>query len=121
MITDSLAVGKTKDSAEKAIEAPRNGNGKQTGGVRFGDVQEIEPSNDIHMPVEDEAGVKKLSTEDLTQDQKEEIRSLAVSLQKSRLQESRMSNFAFEPVSLPVSRVCPPHLSSSRSRTVPNA
>jgi hypothetical protein len=45
------------------------------------------------------------SMEDLTPEAKEEIRSLAMTLQKSKLQESRMSNFQFEPVSLPASRV----------------
>jgi hypothetical protein len=43
--------------------------------------------------------------EDLTPEAKEEIRNLAMTLQKSKLQESRMSNFQFEPVSLPASRV----------------
>jgi hypothetical protein len=36
----------------------------------------------------------------------EQIRNLAMSLQKSRLQENRMANFAYEPVSMPPSRVC---------------
>ncbi|KAK5456281.1 Nitrogen permease reactivator protein [Exophiala xenobiotica] len=35
----------------------------------------------------------------------EQIRNLAMSLQKSRLQENRMANFAYEPVSMPPSRV----------------
>ena len=46
-------------------------------------------------------------TEDLTPEAKADIKNLAMSLQKSRLQESRLSHFAFEPVSLPASRVRP--------------
>lgn len=69
--------------------------------MRFASVnQEIEPentsalldaghSNDEHAISHDDATIKELTQ----------------TLQGSRLQERRMSNFAFEPVSLPVSRV----------------
>ena len=69
-------------------------------------VQEIEPIQSIHQMCQtsDEGDN---SMEDLTPEAKEEIKRLAMNLQKSRLQESRMSNFAFEPVSLPASRVSP--------------
>jgi hypothetical protein len=74
-------------------------------GVRFASgVQEIEPVHSIHQLV-DRSGHEVRSTEDLTPEAKEEIRNLAVTLQKSKLQESRMSNYAFEPMSLPPSRV----------------
>lgn len=43
--------------------------------------------------------------DDLSPQAKEEIKNLAMTLQKSRLQESRMANFTYEPVSLPASRV----------------
>lgn len=43
--------------------------------------------------------------EDLSPEAHEQIRNLAMTLQKSRLQENRMSNFAYEPVSMPASRV----------------
>ncbi|RVX70685.1 hypothetical protein B0A52_05335 [Exophiala mesophila] len=43
--------------------------------------------------------------EDLTPEAHEQIRNLAMTLQKSRLQENRMANFAYEPVSMPASRV----------------
>jgi hypothetical protein len=46
------------------------------------------------------------NAEELSPEAHEQIRSLAMSLQKSRIQESRMSNFAYEPVSMPPSRVC---------------
>lgn len=51
-------------------------------------------------------------TEELSPEAHEQIRSLAISLQKSRLQESRMSNFAYEPVSMPPSRVSLPNNSA---------
>ena len=47
-----------------------------------------------------------VSGEDLSPEAHEQIRNLAMSLQKSRIQESRMANFAYEPVSMPTSRVC---------------
>lgn len=43
--------------------------------------------------------------EDLSPQAKEEIRNLAMTLQKSKLQQTRMAKFQFEPVSLPASRV----------------
>jgi hypothetical protein len=45
------------------------------------------------------------AVENLSPEAKEEICNLTMTLQKSKLQESRMSNFAFEAVSLPTSRV----------------
>ena len=45
------------------------------------------------------------AVEDLSPEAHEQIRNLAMTLQKSRLQENRMSNFAYEPVSMPASRV----------------
>jgi hypothetical protein len=61
-------------------------------------VEEIEPVTKTDSD-------KPKSIEDLPPEAKEEIRSLAMTSQKSKLQESRMSNFQFEPVSLPASRV----------------
>jgi hypothetical protein len=43
--------------------------------------------------------------DDIPEEAQEELRNLAMSLQKSRLQSKRMGDFAFDPVSLPVSRV----------------
>ncbi|RMD43752.1 hypothetical protein DV735_g1315, partial [Chaetothyriales sp. CBS 134920] len=43
--------------------------------------------------------------EDLSPEVREQIKNLAMSLQKSRLQESRLAHFAYEPVSMPPSRV----------------
>ena len=50
---------------------------------------------------------KNTDREDLSPEAHEQIRNLAITLQKSRLQEQRMSNFAYEPVSMPPSRVRP--------------
>ena len=73
--------------------------------VRFASgVQEIEPVHSIHQMVVP-SGQEVKSAEELTPEAKEEIRNLAITLQKSKLQESRMSNYAFEPMSLPPSRV----------------
>jgi hypothetical protein len=73
--------------------------------VRFNSVlQEIEPEYSLHTDAtllqEGSIPEKPLSPE-----AQEEIRSLSQSLQQSHLQHRRMSNYAFEPVSLPVSRV----------------
>lgn len=43
--------------------------------------------------------------EEMSPEAQEQIRSLAVTLQKSRIQENRMNNFAYEPYSMPASRV----------------
>ncbi|KAJ5159981.1 Serine/threonine-protein kinase oca2 [Penicillium canariense] len=70
--------------------------------VRFSSVtQEIEPSQATLSPVPEtpqQPDQRKAPNE-------EELRSLAMSLQKSQLQESRLRNFSFEPMSLPSSRV----------------
>lgn len=72
----------------------------QPGQVRFSSItQEIQPS--LQSPVSDQNpdSIRQPTDED-------ELRSLAMSLQSSQLQESRLRNFSFEPVSLPSSRVC---------------
>jgi hypothetical protein len=99
------------DDTSQAQHAPRDESDSRSPssstpqGVRFASgVQEIEPIHSIHQLV-DRSGHEVKSTEDLTPEAKEEIRNLAMTLQKSKLQESRMSNYAFEPVSLPPSRV----------------
>ena len=81
--------------------------------VRFASVnQEIEPEriqqSEISPPIVEES---QLSPSPKAQ---EELRSLALSLQRSQLQESRFQHFAFEPVSLPPSRVRPQANQSSQ-------
>ena len=84
-------------------ERPKDTSNSAPQVVRFASgVEDIEPvKKDITKT--DSDGSK--SMENLTPEAKEEIRSLAMTLQKSKLQESRMSNFQFELVSLPASRV----------------
>lgn len=73
------------------------------GNVRFAAQEEtIEPVKDLT-----NSGDKR--ADDLSPEAHEQIRNLAITLQKSRLQESRMANFAYEPVSMPPSRVDSSH------------
>lgn len=70
--------------------------------VRFSSItEEIAPSRSDLSPVPEQVpqSQQKPPTD-------EELRSLAMSLQSSQLQESRARNFSFEPMSLPSSRVC---------------
>jgi hypothetical protein len=74
--------------------------------VRFASVnEEIEPSRSMQALISASPEEQPPRPENLSSDTEDELRSLAVSLQKSNLQETRMRNFAFEPVSLPPSRV----------------
>lgn len=74
--------------------------------VRFSDVnQEIEPEKAVQ-GVSDITGTGKGAHDGpLSPEAEEELRSLSMSLQKSRCQARRMEHFSFEPVSLPPSRV----------------
>lgn len=70
--------------------------------VRFSTItEEIEPSDSSVPP-------QVPPPDDAMKDQKqeEELRSLAASLQKSQLQETRLRQFSYDPISLPSSRVC---------------
>lgn len=71
--------------------------------VRFASVnQEIEPVHSLHNEASAQAtGLR--GNEKLSPETEEELRALAMSLPSSRLQESRMQNYGFEPVSLPPS------------------
>jgi hypothetical protein len=48
---------------------------------------------------------KRETRDDLTEEAQEELKNLSITLQKSRLQTKRMEHFAYDPVSLPPSRV----------------
>ena len=107
--TDSQALddpaklpGQTEPGDSDAKERP------QPGQVRFSSItQEIEPSQSILSPdAEQLPPVTDTRSQNLGVNE-EELRSLTMSLQRSQLQESRLrSNFSFEPMSLPTSRVC---------------
>ena len=90
----------TKAEQEQEQNADRREN---HGGVRFAsdDDEEVDPLDESRRLSEAEG----LKNEDMSPEAHEQIRSLAMSLQKSRLQENRMANFAYETVSMPPSRV----------------
>ncbi|KAL8707643.1 MAG: hypothetical protein Q9220_007381 [cf. Caloplaca sp. 1 TL-2023] len=72
--------------------------------VRFASAnQEIEPAPPLQSTTTQESGQTRPEAQ-LTPEAQAELRSISLGLHSSRLQHRRMSNFAFEPVSLPVSR-----------------
>ncbi|KAH8808939.1 kinase-like domain-containing protein [Xylogone sp. PMI_703] len=82
----------TPNSSEQKSDGPAT--------VRFASVaQEIEPEQSLQS-VPSAATPEKLSSRE-----QEELRQISKSLQGTQLQERRMSQFAFEPVSLPPSRI----------------
>lgn len=87
----------------QAESNPDAKSGSQPAQVRFSSVnQEIEPASMLS-PVS-EKSVLDSQSHDQNQNE-DDLRSLAISLQRSQLQESRLRNFSFEPMSLPSSRV----------------
>ncbi|OKL56311.1 hypothetical protein UA08_08431 [Talaromyces atroroseus] len=93
-------------SAHRPSEQQPNLEAGQPHAVRFASVnQEIEPEQSLQSPAPEQNQQNGPIAANLDADAKDELRSLAISLQDTRLQESRLRNFAFEPVSLPVSRV----------------
>ncbi|KIW63649.1 hypothetical protein, variant [Phialophora macrospora] len=93
--------GEKDSDAKPKPEEQKDGQSAQ-GAVRFaaGD-EEIDPLNESRRTSAASGGKNEV----LTPEAHEQIRNLAMSLQKSRLQENRMANFAYEPVSMPPSRV----------------
>lgn len=112
-----------------AVHDSANSDSKPAAGhphaVRFASVnEEIDPDPRMQSQFSPDSGQEEEArpiSNDLEPSAKDELRSLAVSLQKSQLQESRLRHFAFEPVSLPPSRVRTVHvafrLSSRQSPT----
>ncbi len=78
--------------------------------VRFNSVDEEIRSHGGLQNVEEVTAPDHAPVEEFSPDAQEELRILSVSLRQSRLQSKRMEKFAFEPVSLPVSRVSHPML-----------
>ncbi|PWY84926.1 Pkinase-domain-containing protein [Aspergillus heteromorphus CBS 117.55] len=90
-----MAPGQTPQPADNDSKSK-----SQPGQVRFSAVtEEIQPS--------DPSASAKAPNAESTKNQKqeEELRSLAASLQKSQLQETRLRQFSYDPISLPSSRV----------------
>ncbi|KAJ5587329.1 uncharacterized protein N7459_003094 [Penicillium hispanicum] len=119
-VADSTPTANAMDSGSQALETPAKSPGQaepgdsdaksrsQPGQVRFSSVtQEIELSQPMLSPESEQSPTPVETTDSPKQTTDEdELRSLAMSLQKSQLQESRLrSNFSFEPMSLPSSRV----------------
>ncbi|KAL8701985.1 MAG: hypothetical protein Q9201_004631 [Fulgogasparrea decipioides] len=78
--------------------------GSQPQAVRFASVdQEIEPAQMTLSSTTQGSGQTRTQTQ-LTPEAQADLRSSSFGIQNSQLQQRRMSNFAFEPVSLPVSR-----------------
>ncbi|KAL8837949.1 MAG: hypothetical protein Q9170_002321 [Blastenia crenularia] len=72
--------------------------------VRFASVnQEISPAQTLQSTTTEASGQPKPQIQ-LSPEAQAELRSISLGLHGSQLQQRRMSNFAFEPVSLPVSR-----------------
>lgn len=73
--------------------------------VRFASInQEIEPAETIPS-LKTLSSERSISDGELSPEAREEILTLSKGLQDSHLQHRRMSNFGFEPVSMPASRV----------------
>ena len=82
--------------------------------VRFSStLQEIEPAHSLQSNEIDTREIPK--PESISPEAQAELRDLSISLQNSRLQHRRYSNFAFEPVSLPASRVPSPEPGSRQN------
>ncbi|KAJ5893541.1 Protein kinase [Penicillium taxi] len=101
IVSDSQATHPAKMPVQAESADPDAKGRSQPAQVRFSSVtQEIEPSESIHSELEQSMHEvpKQISDE-------ENLRSLAMSLQSTKLQESRLRNFSFDPMSLPTSRV----------------
>ena len=73
--------------------------------VRFAEgVEEIRPEPSVD-PKDVKSAQANAEMEEMTPEAREEIRRLAMSQQKSRMQEQRAAHFAYDTFSLPASRV----------------
>ncbi len=87
-------------------------------GVLFsGDTQEIEPAQRLEHV---ETTTEHSKRDNISLEVQQELLALSITMQmqKSRLQATRMENFAFEPVSLPSSRVSPSQALASFVQTL---
>ncbi|EEA28272.1 Nitrogen permease reactivator protein [Talaromyces marneffei ATCC 18224] len=104
---ESQAGQQEQSSSAHGLSEQSNLEAGQPHAVRFASVnQEIEPDRSLQVPTSEET--ERQHTPIPTNgdaNAKDDIRSLALNLQDTRLQESRLRHFAFEPVSLPASRV----------------
>ncbi|CAG7919005.1 unnamed protein product [Penicillium olsonii] len=99
-LTDSAAMIPAKNSGQVSEPDTDAKSKAQPSQVRFSSItEEIAPSRSELSPVPEVHPQQKPPTEE------EQLRSLAMSLQGTQLQESRARNFSFDPMSLPSSRV----------------
>lgn len=96
-----------QSSATHGLSEQSNLEAGQPHAVRFASVnQEIEPDRSLQSQTSEKEAQNAPVAANWDPNAKDDIRSLALNLQDTRLQESRLRHFAFEPVSLPASRVC---------------
>lgn len=91
---------KLNNVAEKAYSAAEKSGVRFASGVEDMAPEPVNPGKDLKAVQNDSP------LDEMTPEAREEIRRLAMSHQKSRLQEQRASNFAYDTFSLPASRVC---------------
>jgi len=104
-LDQALTVLKQVPAAATVIMS-ENEHDKPHQAVRFNSENEtIEPERSLEQIETLTSPPKRESRDDLTEEAQEELKNLSITLQKSRLQTKRMENFAYEPVSLPPSRV----------------
>ena len=96
-----MTIGPVKEEQTQNASSTDPPEANQSQAVRFASVnQEIEPSKSLTT----NSQLSENASNQLSPQAEEEIRQLSLSLHKSRIQQQRMNNFAFEPVSVPVSR-----------------
>ncbi|KAL6719356.1 Nitrogen permease reactivator protein [Lecanora helva] len=100
--TPSQAANPDEGSAQRSQDAASSG-AVAPQAVRFAsENQEIEPAHSLQ--TDTQTSEAPASSQPLSPGQEQEIRNLALGLHNSHIHQRRMSNFTFEPVSLPVSR-----------------
>lgn len=100
-------------------DSPEGPQGARGPAVRFSSkLQEIEPTHSLPVAETIPSEDQELGT--LSPEVQAELQALSLSTTNSQLQHRRMSNFAFEPVSLPPSRV-PSNESGSRQGSIASA
>lgn len=95
-------------SPDCGAENPDQNGSVDKSGVRFAEeVQQLRPEpSELGGPKDVKEAQRQAELEEMTPEAREEIRRLAMSHQKSKLQEQRAGHFAYDTFSLPASRVC---------------
>jgi hypothetical protein len=110
-VESSKASESVADVATHEGASPKGAAGATEQAVRFSSqLQEIEPEHSLQTAQTLTADSQEASAESMSPEVEAEIQNLALGLRDSHLQHRRMSHFAFEPCSLPPSRVSLPTL-----------